>query len=74
MNEGARRALESAGSLQHGGSYDPAPVLQQAIGAAGSPLAGPVSEGVAVSGEALRRFFQAQVQKAALRKQYTEAK
>jgi hypothetical protein len=63
LDQGAQRAVESAGSLQRGGSYDPAPVMQQAIGAA-TPL-GPAN--------AVRKAAMEYAAKAALRRRYGQA-
>jgi hypothetical protein len=67
LDEGARQALESAGSLQRGGSYDPGPVLQQAIGAVGAPLVAPAMEGAVLGAGAIRRAAIPQTSKQALR-------
>ena len=55
LDEGAKKAFESAGSMQHYGDefYDPAPVVQQAIGAVGAPLVGPA--GAVLGAGAVRR-------------------
>lgn len=66
LNEGAQKAFESAGSLQRGGSYDPGPVLQQALGAAGAPLVAPAMEGAVLGAGAIRRAAIPQVSKQAL--------
>jgi len=57
LNEGARKAMESAGALQHYGNeyYDPAPVVAQALGAAGAPLVAPAMEGAVLGAGAIRR-------------------
>jgi hypothetical protein len=68
LDRGAQQAFESAGSLQRGGSYDPAPVMQQAIGAAGGPLVGSAQEGAMLGADAIRRAIQSQMQRAALRR------
>ena len=60
LDKGAREALESAGKLQHYGDayYDPAPVVQQAIGAAGAPLVAPAQAGAVLGAGAIRRAKQ----------------
>jgi hypothetical protein len=68
LDEGARRALESAGQLQRtGDQYDPAPVLQQAIGAVGAPLVAPAQAGAVLGAGAVRRAAIPSVAKPALR-------
>ena len=69
LNEGARKAMESAGALQHYGNeyYDPAPVVAQALGAAGAPLVAPAMEGAVLGAGAIRRAAIPQVAKQELR-------
>jgi len=80
LNEGARKAMESAGALQHYGNeyYDPAPVVAQALGAAGAPLVAPAMEGAVLGAGAIRRAAIPQTSKQALKEaapypQYAEA-
>jgi len=79
LNEGARKAMESAGALQHYGNeyYDPAPVVAQALGAAGAPLVAPAMEGAVLGAGAIRRAAIPQTAKRAIQEapypQYAEA-
>ena len=68
LNEQARRAIESAGQLQRtGDQYDPAPVVQQALGAVGAPMVGPAIEGTVLGAGMVRRAAIPQVAKAELK-------
>lgn len=69
LDEGAQKAFESGGKLQHYGNeyYDPAPVVAQALGAAGAPLVAPAMEGAVLGAGAIRRAAIPQAGKQALR-------
>lgn len=69
LDEGAQKAFESGGKLQHYGNeyYDPAPVVAQAIGAAGAPLVAPAMEGAVLGAGAIRRAAIPQASKQALK-------
>jgi len=69
LDKGAQDAFESAGKIQHYGNeyYDPAPVVQQAIGAAGAPLVAPAMEGAVLGAGAIRRAAIPQTSKQALK-------
>ena len=68
LDQGAQDAFRSAGQLQRtGDQYDPAPVLQQALGAVGAPMVGPAIEGSVLGAGAIRRAAIPQVAKAELK-------